>query len=156
MSDHTIQLDKSSSNERKRKSDKLQIDGQLNESGKRIKTCEDVIELSDDSDELKIVNEIKMNETGDQQSRSGVIQSKSDVIQLKNETKLTEVGFYLTKVLKGIDERYNNELTLTIRQLLSKQFNPTGKLKQSCQFRYANDLISRFIFLNFHSIQLSI
>lgn len=117
---------------RKRNSDHLEVAGT---GDKRVKTSEEVIELSDDSNEPKVVNEISSPKaTGKMQEN----QPKS----VENPSKSGQMPpnplrLYLNKV-NGIDRRFNNQFTLTIREILSREFGNT--LKQSCQFSYTFDI----------------
>lgn len=113
---------------RKRKSDQLDKD----ENNKRIKSdvkikSDEIIELSDDSnDNLKIVEEIKSDQIND----------KSNLEE--ENVQNNPMRLYLNKILNGIDKRFNNEFTLTIKEILSTKFN--DNLKSSCQFSYTYDL----------------
>lgn len=110
---------------KKRNSDHL---GETGGGDKRAKTSKEVIELSDDSNEPKVVNEISpLNETGKMQENQ----------QPKFAEKSNPLSLYLNKV-NGIDNRFNNQFTLTIREILSKEFG--NNLKQSCQFSYTFDI----------------
>lgn len=103
----------------KRNSDHLEVSG-----GKSIKAG-DVIELSDDSNEPKVVNEARpLEETGKMQ-------------EIKSTEKHNPLRLYLNKV-NGIDNRFNNQYTLTIKEILSKEFG--NRLRQSCQFSYTFDI----------------
>ena len=103
---------------KKRNSDHLEATG-----GKRVKASE-VIELSDDSNEPKVVNEIRSLETG-------------RVQEPKPAEERNSLRLFLNKV-NGIDSRFNNLATLTIKEILSKEFG--NQLKQSCQFSYTFDI----------------
>ena len=82
----------------------------------------DVIELSSGSDdEPKVVKKLRpLDWTGKME-----------------EPKSNPLRFYLNKV-NGIENRFNNQCTLTIREILSKDFG--NRLKQSCQFSYTFDI----------------
>lgn len=109
-----------SSNKRKSDND--------HQNAKKLKAGE-VIELSDDSDELKIVDELKSTQIENKsESKEKIEDQISDQSTESNQSSnKNPTNFYLTKVLNGIDESFNNEFTLTIKEILSKKF---GKLKQ--------------------------
>ena len=124
---------------KKRKSDHLK-DNQSNENGKRMKTSDEVIELSDssnDSIKLKIVNEVKSNKIEVTKLNEKESNQTNKLGELKLEEIKNSLRFYLNKV-NGLTKTFNNEFTLTIKEILSKEFG--NNLKRSCQFSYTYDI----------------
>jgi tyrosyl-DNA phosphodiesterase-1 len=71
-------------------------------------------------------------------SPSSVASVENSSTKHTQPTTLNSLNFYYTKVLKGLDNKFNDySLTLSIKDILSKRF---GQLKESIHFNFIFDV----------------